>query len=139
MQLSELNFVAAYECRLDPQAGISLLERLATHPNDDAEGVYVVMSGDEIAYIGSYKSGLHKRWGYKNNPAIYHFRKVEISGAISAGRGVKVWALSLNSIKKQIRCAGNKWINSASVEAHLIAEHNPPWNKQGKRRKKSNL
>lgn len=139
MQLSELNFVAAYECRLDPQGGISLLEKLAAHPNDDAEGVYVVMSGDEITYIGSYENGLHKRWGYKRKNDIYHFKKKEIISAISTGRVVKVWALSLDSIKAQIGCVGNKWINCASVEAYLIPEHNPPWNKQGKRRKKSHL
>ena len=132
MKLDELNFTAAYKCRLDPLGGISLLEKLDSHPNDNAEGVYVVMSGEEIAYIGSYENGLHKRWGYKQKDAIYHFKNVEISGAISAGRLVEVWALSLDSIKEQIGCATNKWINSASVEAHLIAKYNPPWNKQGK-------
>ncbi len=133
MQLDELNFIEAYKCRADSQGDIVSLEKSDTHPNDNAEGVYVVTLGDEIAYIGSYENGLHKRWGYVQKDDIYHFKKVEISDAISAGHLVKVWTLSLDSIKEQIGCAGNKWINSSSVEAHLIAKHNPPWNKQGKR------
>ena len=133
MKLDQLEFAPAYDCGIDPQGDTVVLKKSATHPEDDGQGCYLVTLDSEVAYIGSYESGAHKRWGFKSKDDVYHFKRPEICNAIKAGKSVRIWALTLDAIKEQIGCRDNKWINAASVEAYLISRYRPAWNKQGKR------
>ncbi len=133
MKYDQLHFAQVYDCRLGPIGKGHVLQKCLTHPEDNGEGCYLVTVGTEVVYLGSYKRGLHRRWGYKNKDEIYHFKTEEIGRAIIDGGNVKVWGLTLSAIKEQIGCVGNKWINAASVEAYLISKYRPVWNKQGKR------
>ena len=138
MQLEQLKFVQAYECRINPENNRAFLDKKSTHPADAGEGCYLVTVGSKLVYIGSYKTGLHKRWGYQGKGDIYHFKNGVIDVAVGMGQSVEIWALTLDSIKAQIGLSGNKWINAASVEAYLISRHLPEWNKQGKRTRRRN-
>jgi hypothetical protein len=133
MKCDQLDFAQAYDCGLSPQGGAVVLKKTETHPEDKGEGCYLVTVDSEVAYIGSYESGAHKRWGYKKKDDVYHFKWPEIGKAIKKGKAVRIWALTLDAIKEQIGCPENKWINAASVEAYLISKYRPLWNKQGKR------
>jgi hypothetical protein len=132
LKLEQLKFPKAFECRISIPGGAAELKRVKTHPADAGEGCYVVTVDSQIAYIGSYRFGLQRRWGYKNKEEIYHFKRHCINDAINSGKMVTIWAATLHSIKDQIGFRSNKWINAASVEAYLISHHQPIWNKQGK-------
>lgn len=103
----------------------------ASHPNDRGPGVYVVTCDDELIYIGSYQRGVQKRWVFLKDRDIYHFKKPHVSDCLKKGKCVKLFALGLDEIKKQINCTGNDWVNAAGVEARLISRKNPKWNVHG--------
>ena len=104
----------------------------ATHPNDKGAGVYAVTCDDTLVYIGSYQGGVQKRWVYLKDKDIYHFKKPRIVNCLKNGQIIKVFALGLDEIKKQIGCVGNQWVNAAGIESHMIASRNPEWNTHGK-------
>jgi hypothetical protein len=105
-------------------------------PTGVLPGVYCVLQGEKIVYVGSYQSGILKRWVYVRKRDVYHFKKSLVAAELAAGP-VRVFAQYEDKIKAELGCSQNVWVNAAGVEAHLIALFNPPWNKQGKRRSNS--
>lgn len=93
-----MNSRKSYIC--DELSGENVRYReLPSHPKDKGEGVYVVTDGDGLVYVGSYKSGLSKRWVYKTKPVLYHFKDKLIAASIEAGGKVVVLAATLDQIK----------------------------------------
>ena len=134
MKIEGIEFKESYIC--DELSGENVRYReLPSHPKDKGEGVYVVTDGDGLVYVGSYKSGLSKRWVYKTKPVLYHFKDKLLAASIEAGGKVVVLAATLDQIKNQIGCSGNKWVNGTSIEAHLISTLKPRWNKSGNKKK----
>ena len=64
----------------------------------------------------------------------YHFKKARVSQSLKAGSTVRVFARGENAIKKEIGCLRNVWVNSAGIEARLIAMFHPEWNSHGKKK-----
>lgn len=133
MKLSGITFRAAYLChQLDGEK--VRYEKLPSCPEDKGEGVYVVTESNKVVYVGSYQSGVAKRWVYVKSKILYHFKDKSIAQSIRAGHKVGVWAATIDDVRSQIDCIGNPWVNAAGVEAHLISSHRPSWNAKGKRR-----
>ncbi len=103
-------------------------------PTGALPGVYCVLQGERIVYVGSYQSGVLKRWVYLRKRDIYHFKKPLVASELSVGP-VRVFAQYEDKIKSELGCSQNVWVNAAGIEAHLIAMFNPPWNSQGKGRR----
>ncbi|WP_146853457.1 hypothetical protein [Brevifollis gellanilyticus] len=102
-------------------------------PASVGPGVYVVFEDEKIVYIGSYQSGVAKRWLYLRKQDVYHFKKPLVADSLSRGAILKVFAQDERDIKEQLGCGDNVWVNSAGIEARLISIFHPPWNNQGKK------
>jgi hypothetical protein len=98
-------------------------------------GVYIVFDGDQIVYIGSYQSGVVRRWVYLRKKDLYHFKKPLVSDGLKKGASLKVFAQDEHAIKEELGCSENAWVNSSGIEARLISLFLPPWNNQGKRQR----
>ena len=101
---------------------------------EKADGVYAVICDDVLVYIGSYQSGLVKRWLYTRKVDLYHFKKSLVVSGLIAGQNIRVYSKSVASIKQELGCADNVWVNASGIEARLIQELNPPWNRLGKKK-----
>jgi hypothetical protein len=96
-------------------------------------GVYFVLEGKKLVYVGSYQSGVVRRWVYLRKKDLYHFKKPLVASSLKNGSIIRVFAQDEDSIKEELGCGQNAWVNSAGIEARLIAMFHPPWNNQGKR------
>jgi hypothetical protein len=98
-------------------------------------GVYFVLKENirKPVYIGSYQSGIVRRWVYVRKHDLYHFKKKLVAECLKSGLTVRVFAQTEEKIKKELRCSKNIWVNAASIEARLIAHFDPKWNTHGKK------
>lgn len=104
---------------------------------EKSAGVYAVFKDEEVIYIGSYKRGIISRWLYPKKRDLYHFKKPLVVERLQKGETIHVYAQSESSVKEEINCTNNIWVNVAGIEARLIERCNPPWNKLG--RSKTNV
>jgi hypothetical protein len=102
-------------------------------PKKVGPGVYFVLEGEEVVYVGSYQLGVIRRWLYIRKKDLWHFKKPLVSARLKAGSMLMVFAQDEDSIKQELGCEHNVWVNAAGIEMHLIAKIRPPWNNQGKR------
>jgi hypothetical protein len=131
MKIEGIEFEHAYDFHTISRTGLIDYSIAASHPKDSGHGVYVVKSDECILYVGSYQSGVQKRWVFQREKDVYHFKKDRVAELISKGKKVHVYAQTLDKIKQQIGCAENPWVNAEGIEARLIAIHRPIWNKKG--------
>lgn len=101
---------------------------------EKTDGVYAVICDDVLVYIGSYQSGLVKRWLYTRKGDLYHFKKPLVVSGLRSGQNIRVYSKSVASIKQELGCADNVWVNASGIEARLIQKLNPPWNSLGKKK-----
>ncbi len=101
---------------------------------DKADGVYAVICDEVLVYVGSYQRGLIKRWLYISKGDLYHFKKPLVVSGLRLGQNIRVYSKSVASIKQELGCADNVWVNASGIEARLIQELNPPWNRLGKKK-----
>ena len=101
---------------------------------DKADGVYAVICDEVLVYVGSYQRGLIKRWLYISKGDLYPFKKPLVVSGLRLGQNIRVYSKSVASIKQELGCADNVWVNASGIEARLIQELNPPWNRLGKKK-----
>jgi hypothetical protein len=102
-------------------------------PTKIGPGVYFVTEKEKIVYIGSYQSGIVRRWLYVRKKDLYHFKKPLVADRLSQGFELEVYAQDESAIKEELGCPNNAWVNAAGIEARLISIYNPLWNAQGKK------
>ena len=100
-------------------------------------GVYFVLQDEEPVYVGSYQSGVVRRWVYLRKKDLYHFKKPLVAESLDMGSALRVYAQDEDSIKEELGYAQNPWVNSTSIEARLISILHPPWNYKGKKSNQS--
>ena len=98
-------------------------------------GVYVVLEGEVVRYIGSYQSGVIRRWASSKKGKLDHFKRLKVADSLKSGATVKVYAQDESEIKSELQLSENQWVNSAGIEARLIAIRDPQWNKLGKKKR----
>ena len=103
-------------------------------PTKICPGVYFVLENEKLVYVGSYQSGVVRRWVYLRRRDLYHFKKPLVAGSLKQGSTLRVFAQDEDSIKAELGCRENVWVNAAGIEARLIALFHPPWNNQGKKK-----
>lgn len=106
-------------------------------PTGTGPGVYFVLEEKKLVYVGSYQSGVVKRWVYLRKKDLYHFKKPLVAKSLNTGSAIRVFAQDEAAIKEELGCAQNPWVNSTGIEARLISMFHPPWNNQGKKSNQS--
>jgi len=109
------------------------IERSA--PMTVGPGVYLVFEGKKLVYIGSYQTGVVRRWVYLRKRDVYHFKKPLVAKCLKhyPKLALRVFAQDEVAIKEELGKHNNVWVNATGIEARLIAKFNPPWNSQGKK------
>ena len=76
-------------------------------PSKIGPGVYFVLERGKVVYIGSYQSGIVRRWVYLRKKDLYHFKKPLVLQCLNVGSTVQVFAQDEDEIKKELGCSQN--------------------------------
>jgi hypothetical protein len=131
MRIGNITFRSALELGPVGDDGFVQYKSLSTLSPSKGPGVYALVKNRKtVLYIGSYQSGIIKRWGYKRILRIYHFKHDRIRDILNEHQ-LRVYAENEDKIKTELGMKNNPWVNAHGIEFELIRKLKPPWNRRG--------